>query len=213
MRSKLVLTLENELHSAILSLFDDDEWDVDDFSDDDFNDYQDGLYALLIYYSLNAYYMGLTGNKTSFTVDDAGSFIKSFATQSYFPVIEMAASRVIETNRKLYNEGMDFLNRAELIAITQTHNSFNNGEWDKNEIAISNMTSDERAYVTKTWNTMNDDRVREAHEELEGVTVKYDEPFTNDYGTIMYPGDPMADIENIVNCRCYLTVSSLEGFQ
>lgn len=59
--------------------------------------------------------------------------------------------------------------------------------------------------LTKTWNTMMDDRVRETHSYLEGITVGLNDLFyTDDGDSASVPGDFM-DAENNANCRCYLT--------
>ena len=58
--------------------------------------------------------------------------------------------------------------------------------------------------VTKTWVTMMDDRVRETHDFLEGVTLPLAERFyTIDGDSARFPGDFM-NAENNVNCRCLL---------
>lgn len=57
---------------------------------------------------------------------------------------------------------------------------------------------------TKTWRTMLDDRVRDTHDPLEGVTVGIDDKFvTWDGDEARYPGD-FEDISNNVRCRCWL---------
>lgn len=58
--------------------------------------------------------------------------------------------------------------------------------------------------VRKKWLTAHDKRVRDAHIDLDGDEKDIDEPFHNEYGDIMYPGDPMADPANTYNCRCTL---------
>lgn len=61
--------------------------------------------------------------------------------------------------------------------------------------------------VTKTWVTMVDDRVRETHDFLEGVTVPLAERFyTIDGDSARYPGDFM-NAENNCSCRCLLKFS------
>ena len=57
--------------------------------------------------------------------------------------------------------------------------------------------------VRKKWLTAHDKRVR-AHIDLDGDEKDIDEPFHNEYGDIMYPGDPSADPANVYNCRCTL---------
>lgn len=58
--------------------------------------------------------------------------------------------------------------------------------------------------VMKQWLAIIDDRTRHWHRELNGVKVETDEPFENEYGKIMFPGDPDADPANLYNCRCTL---------
>ena len=59
--------------------------------------------------------------------------------------------------------------------------------------------------TSKTWNTMLDDRVRDTHDPLQGVTVGIDDKFvTWDGDEARYPGD-FEDVANNVNCRCWLT--------
>lgn len=66
--------------------------------------------------------------------------------------------------------------------------------------------------VRKQWLATLDQRTRHWHRELDGVVVDNDQPFHNEYGDIMYPGDPMADPANIFNCRC-TTIGSVEGYE
>ena len=60
----------------------------------------------------------------------------------------------------------------------------------------------------KTWCTMMDDRVRDTHDPLEGVSVGEDEEFyTWDDDHALYPGG-FEKAENNVNCRCWLEYSA-----
>lgn len=59
--------------------------------------------------------------------------------------------------------------------------------------------------TSKTWNTMLDDRVRDTHDPLQGVTVGIDDKFvTWDGDEARFPGD-FEDPSNNVRCRCWLT--------
>lgn len=64
----------------------------------------------------------------------------------------------------------------------------------------------------KKWLATLDKRTRHWHRELDGVTVDIDEPFENEMGEIMFPGDPDADGANIYNCRCTL-LNDIDGFE
>lgn len=66
--------------------------------------------------------------------------------------------------------------------------------------------------VQKQWMATLDSRTRHWHRDLDGVAVDLDEPFENDMGKIMFPGDPDADPANIYNCRCTL-LSAIKGHE
>lgn len=61
--------------------------------------------------------------------------------------------------------------------------------------------------VSKTWNTMLDDKVRDTHEYIESVTVPIDRRFyTFDGDSAMAPGG-FTDPQNNINCRCSITLN------
>ena len=63
--------------------------------------------------------------------------------------------------------------------------------------------------ITKTWVTMLDNRVRETHDFLEGVTVPVGERFyTYDGDSALFPGG-FELAENNVGCRCILMYSAV----
>lgn len=58
-------------------------------------------------------------------------------------------------------------------------------------------------YVAKEWAAIEDDRTRETHEELDTQVRPFDEPFDSISGAqLMYPGDPSAPLDELINCRC-----------
>ena len=65
--------------------------------------------------------------------------------------------------------------------------------------------------LKRVWVATNDDRTREWHADLDGVEVDVDEPWENEIGEIMFPGDPTADGANIYNCRCAMR-TRIKGF-
>ena len=84
------------------------------------------------------------------------------------------------------------------IAETETHRDANAGAYD---------AARHGGATTKTWNTMLDDRVRDSHFWLEGVSAPIGGEFYNYKGeSTMYPGE-WGIAEEDVNCRCYLTYS------
>lgn len=82
-------------------------------------------------------------------------------------------------------------------ADTEFHRIFNDGIEDGGK---------EAGAVYKRWETMEDDKVRDAHWELQGVTVPFNEKFYIDGAEADKPGGfgvPELDI----NCRCYLELT------
>jgi hypothetical protein len=84
------------------------------------------------------------------------------------------------------------------IADTEMHRIANTAALD---------TAKKAGATSKTWVTMLDDRVRETHDYLEGMTVDIDEDFyTYDGDHASAPG--LFELaENNVNCRCELMFS------
>lgn len=66
--------------------------------------------------------------------------------------------------------------------------------------------------MKREWLAANDSRTRHWHAELDGVEVGVDEPWVNEFGEIMYPGDPSADPANTYNCRCSMS-AKVVGFK
>ena len=66
--------------------------------------------------------------------------------------------------------------------------------------------------LQKEWIATNDSRTRHWHAELDGVEVDIDEPWVNEFGEIMFPGDPSADPANTYNCRCSMAAKVI-GFK
>ena len=61
--------------------------------------------------------------------------------------------------------------------------------------------------VTKTWNGMMDERERDTHWFLEGVTLPFDEEFVTYTGASGLAPGMFDDPEEDVNCRCWLTLN------
>lgn len=82
------------------------------------------------------------------------------------------------------------------VADTDSHRLYVEGELDT---AIADGAK------AKTWHTMEDFRVRDSHDYLEGVTVGIDDVFATYAGAeTYYPGE-FGIAEEDVNCRCWLT--------
>ncbi|MDR2873655.1 MAG: phage head morphogenesis protein [Methanobrevibacter sp.] len=61
-----------------------------------------------------------------------------------------------------------------------------------------------QGYTHKKWLTMEDSRVRPAHRQIDRSVIPISEPFVNSSGSIQYPHDAEASMDNTVNCRCTL---------
>lgn len=93
------------------------------------------------------------------------------------------------------------------VADTEAMHSYNDGKQTTAEQFVEHTEGEVPTNVLKTWNTMLDDRVRETHQYIEGVTVPLDAEFyTFDGDHAMYPTG-FTKAENCVGCRCWLTYS------
>ena len=101
------------------------------------------------------------------------------------------------------------MNRVSAIrnARTMTTAAENKGRQDSYKKATKDGVIMKRIWVATT-----DDRTRAWHSDLDGVAVDVDEPWENDYGEIMFPGDPHADPANVYNCRCSIR-AHVQGFR
>lgn len=106
--------------------------------------------------------------------------------------------------RRLENVvGMD-ANAAIRNARTMTTAAENNGRMESIKAAEA-----QGIVYKKTWMATHDARTRDAHADLDGVTVETDDLFPNG---LRYPGDPHGPASEIYNCRCSL-VRKLVGFR
>lgn len=111
-----------------------------------------------------------------------------------------------EITRQIYDSADDISrSRAATIARTETHSS---------ATAAMHETVDYLGIdvKTKTWWSVNDQRVRPSHVDMHGVTVPYSEPFDTDDGQCMFPGDNSLgmDIGGLINCRCVVLYNTAE---
>lgn len=84
---------------------------------------------------------------------------------------------------------------------TEAHRDYNTAVYDA--AVVSGKPG-----IRKRWNTMKDDKVRDPHAYMDGMTVGLDDSFYTYTGeTTMYPGGfgvPELDI----NCRCWITLKA-----
>ena len=110
---------------------------------------------------------------------------------------EVAGKTWRERMRDYYEQGGDISDIVR-IAETETHRDFAQAAFDAAKAAGATM---------KTWHTMMDDKVRDTHSYLEGVTIPIDDEF-HSYkgGTTLMPGQ-WGIPEEDCRCRCWLTFS------
>ena len=103
--------------------------------------------------------------------------------------------RVVDTDmNRIYNDSvLDVGEKANAGTV----------EWSNEDLPAP----DTKDRVMKTWVTMADDRVRDTHDYLEGMTVPVDGRFwTCDSDYARYPGDFQLP-QNNINCRCRISLS------
>lgn len=98
-------------------------------------------------------------------------------------------------------------NSAVRNARTMVTSAENGGRMD-----MMHQAQDDGIIVRKLWISTSDSRTRDWHSDLDGKEADIDEPFQNDFGDIMFPGDPTAAGANVYNCRCTLG-SVVKGFR
>ena len=85
-----------------------------------------------------------------------------------------------------------------VVAASEYHRLYNAGAYD----GAKQFARTQGLGITKRWVTVRDDRVRETHRYLEGMSVDVDEEFyTSDGDHAPYPG-AFRKAKNNVGCRC-----------
>lgn len=111
----------------------------------------------------------------------------------------ITADIVNATNRHPDDPYFYSKDRARLIAEGEANSIFNHTEYEE---AAKN-----KKY--KTWHTVMDNRERESHAEVNGMTIPIYESFTLQGGSVLYPRDESLGAEDseLIACRCSLTFS------
>jgi hypothetical protein len=101
--------------------------------------------------------------------------------------------------------------RAETIARTETTRVLNQARQQGTEevVASADIPEDD---VVRTWSAVQDNRTRDTHAEMDGQERGLNEPFDSPSGAqLMYPGDPSAPADEVINCRCAVLISFKSG--
>lgn len=108
----------------------------------------------------------------------------------------LSQSETIDQIRERIVETYDFAvgTRAERIARTETIGAANAGSYS---------TIKDSPAEKKMWVTSRDSRVRDEHQEMDGVAITKNDKFKFSNGDYLdFPGDPEGDPGSIINCRC-----------
>ena len=124
---------------------------------------------------------------------------------------ELAASlaekeTIDELSSRLRNKFDEFKGyRAEAIARTETAGAFNYGKYSHASL-IDDQYDDIETF--KTWTPTQDERTREEHRavNISERTIPINQAFEIGHEFMMRPHDPSASAENVINCRCVLTL-------
>ena len=128
-----------------------------------------------------------------FTKEEMQNSIKDYISRQTRYVVDNTVERVDDD----YFTSVD---RATLVAENQTNGVANaEGLYDALD----------EGYTHKTWVTMQDNRVRDTHMEVDGTTIPIDEAFQVGGSELLFPGDDSlgADASELANCRCTVEYS------
>lgn len=149
----------------------------------------DELFDYLIY----AYVMGVeSANK------DLGTNLEPDMVRMHQTIHERTAGKDYSQRLNEYAFNNDY-SKLSTLAETEFVRTFNQGILDVGKEAKAK---------TKTWCTMMDDRVRDTHDYLEGVTVPFDAEFVTYDGDHAQAPHGFTQSANNVNCRCWLELNN-----
>jgi hypothetical protein len=95
--------------------------------------------------------------------------------------------------------------RGETIALREANGAVHAGI---NEMLRQAFDAGLIPYISRTWQTRGDHKVRHSHRPMNGQTRNYGDSFVSGYGNqLRYPGDEDAPASETVNCRCVATTN------
>lgn len=98
-------------------------------------------------------------------------------------------------------------NRARTVATTEVTRAYGAGTLAAG-MEQSRVTG---RMLRKRWDTEHDQRVRATHRDVDGAVVDLSMPFYVGGFPLLFPGDPLAPAEEVVNCRCDLVIVNERG--
>jgi len=96
--------------------------------------------------------------------------------------------------------------RAETIARTEAQAATQQAR-QKSLDQMTDKLGFEPERIKRVWNTTIDGRERDTHQAMDGQRRNKDEAFESPSGAkLMYPGDQSAPADEVINCRCVITI-------
>ena len=112
-------------------------------------------------------------------------------------ISQLVSDLIDTTNRHTDDPYYLSKERALLIAQNEANTAYNHVDY---------ITAKEEGKQYKTWITEGDERVRDAHVEVDMMTIPIDDYFLVGGDTMRYPHDYLnSSPENLINCRCVCT--------
>ena len=97
------------------------------------------------------------------------------------------------------------MKRAETVGRTETMTTLHASQREAYQQAIDKGLARPEE-IEREWSATSKSKpTRESHIAMDGQKVKFDEPYVSPVtgARLMYPGDPNAPAEEIINCRCW----------
>lgn len=94
---------------------------------------------------------------------------------------------------------------AQARTVARTERTRVQGQARYEAIKELNKTLVGKRRYRKEWVARADEKTRDTHAELSGTVMLANAYFVTSSGArLMYPGDPNAPAEEVINCRCYI---------
>lgn len=160
-------------------------------------DYEDIIDELLDFFLL-AYANGVQAANT-----DLGTDIKPTVSEAESAINESVAGKTWrERVREYYESGGDEYD-IQRIAETDMTRIYNTAVLDvAAEAARKDAKAGTKSNIRKRWNAVMDDKTRETHFFLDGVTIPLDAYFVSFDGDQALAPGLFTKPENVINCRC-----------
>lgn len=105
-------------------------------------------------------------------------------------------------DRILFTSGGEWWeNRAKVIARTET-----NRAWNAGVLAAAQYYQPATQVWMKVWDADLDGHERPAHRRADGQTRRLTDTFQVGGEDLRFPGDPAGRPDNVINCRCSMTI-------